>query len=383
MHLHSRKPARCFTGRLAQRLVARLVGARRSTLVAMLIAGAALMLGVAVPAGAQQVVKMTVTAGHPPVFAWVRLIDEFYIPEVEKRVAAMGNPVKFEWTRAYGGTVAKLGAESDALRTDISDLGIVAAIFEAGKFPLEQVSLMTPFSTDDMLLINRVTYKMHQDIPELTAFWTRNNMVYLGGAAIDSYHILTKFPMTSIDALKGKKILAPGPAANWIRNTGAVAVSGNLNTYYNDLQSGVADGVIVSMVPAASAKLHEVAPFITKVNIGAQATGALALNRRSLEKLPKAVQNVMIEVGQAYGERFARVQMETADQALKTMAAAGAKISEFSPDERRRWAEVLPPLAREWATELDGKGLAGSKVLKAYVEGLSGAGVKFPRDWTR
>ena len=29
-----------------------------------------------------------------------------------------------------------------------------------------------------------------------------------------------------------------------------MAVSGNLNTYYNDLKSGVADGVIVSMVPA-------------------------------------------------------------------------------------------------------------------------------------
>ena len=137
-------------------------------------------------ASAQTVVKMTVTAGHPPVFAWVKLIDDFVIPEIEKRVAAIGSPVKFEWTRAYGGTVAKLGAESDALRTDISDMGIVAAIFEAGQFPLEQFSLMAPFSTSDMLLINRVTYKMHQDRPELMAFWTRNNIVYLGGASIDT-----------------------------------------------------------------------------------------------------------------------------------------------------------------------------------------------------
>lgn len=350
-------------------------------LVAPVLFGAG--LACAAPATAQQVVKMTVTAGHPPVFAWVKLIDDYFIPEVEKRVAAIGSPVKFEWTRAYGGTVAKLGAESDALRTDVSDLGIVAAIFEAGKFPLQQVSLMTPFSTNDIRLVNRVTYRMHETIPEMREVWAKNNIVYLGGAAIDSYHLLTKFPMASIDALKGKKILAPGPAANWLRNTGAVAVAGNLNTYYNDLKSGVADGVIVSYVPAASAKLHEVAPNIVPVNIGAQATGALGVNKRSFERLPKPVQQIFLDAGMGYAEEFAKVQMATAEQALKTMVAGGGRIVELDPKERKRWADTLPPLGRDWAAELDGKGLAGSKVLKAYVDGLSAEGVQFPRDWTK
>lgn len=349
---------------------------------AAMLAGAVAALA-ALPASAQQVVKMTVTAGHPPVFAWVRLIDDFFIPELEKRVAAIGSPVKFEWTRAYGGTVAKLGAESDALRTDISDLGIVAAIFEAGKFPLEQFSLMTPFTTSDIRLINRVAYRMHETIPELTEFWTRNNIVWLGGAAIDSYHLMTKFPMTSIDALKGKKILAPGPAANWVRNTGAVAVAGNLTTYYNDLKSGVADGVLVSMAPAASAKLHEVAPTIIPVNIGAQSTGALGMNKRTFDKLPKDVQKIVIEVGKAYADEFAKVQMATADQALATMVAGGGKVTELSAAERKRWADTLPPLARDWAADLDKKGLAGSKVIKAYMDGLAAEGVKMPRDWTK
>ena len=349
---------------------------------AAMLAGAVAALA-AIPASAQQVVKMTVTAGHPPVFAWVRLIDDFFIPELEKRVAAIGSPVKFEWTRAYGGTVAKLGAESDALRTDISDLGIVAAIFEAGKFPLEQFSLMTPFTTSDIRMVNRVAYRMHETIPELTEFWTRNNIVWLGGAAIDSYQLMTKFPMTSIDALKGKKILAPGPAANWVRNTGAVAVAGNLTTYYNDLKSGVADGVLVSLAPAASAKLHEVAPTIIPVNIGAQSTGALGMNKRTFDKLPKEVQKIVIEVGKAYADEFAKVQMATADQALATMVASGGKVTELSAAERKRWADTLPPLARDWAADLDKKGLAGSKVIKAYVDGLVAEGVTMPRDWTK
>jgi len=39
---------------------------------------------------AQQTIRLTAAAGHPPVFLWVKLVDEFFIPEVDKRLAAAG-----------------------------------------------------------------------------------------------------------------------------------------------------------------------------------------------------------------------------------------------------------------------------------------------------
>src|SRR5690606_22862272 len=62
------------------------------------------------PAAAQQVIKLTATAGHPPVFLWVKTMDEVFIPEVDKRLAAAGNKYKIEWTKAWGGTLIKLGS---------------------------------------------------------------------------------------------------------------------------------------------------------------------------------------------------------------------------------------------------------------------------------
>ncbi|MEI2624541.1 MAG: hypothetical protein V9G23_12010 [Giesbergeria sp.] len=41
-------------------------------------------------AHAQQTIRLTAAGGHPPVFLWVKLIDEFFIPEVDKRLAAAG-----------------------------------------------------------------------------------------------------------------------------------------------------------------------------------------------------------------------------------------------------------------------------------------------------
>ena len=60
--------------------------------------------------------------------------------------------------------------------------------------------------------------------------------------------------------------------------TGAVGVSGNLTTYYNEIKTGVYDGVIVFASAALPGKLYEVAPYITKIGFGAQYAGGIAAN---------------------------------------------------------------------------------------------------------
>jgi TRAP-type C4-dicarboxylate transport system substrate-binding protein len=60
-----------------------------------------------------------------------------------------------------------------------------------------------------------------------------------------------------------------------VQGTGAVAVAGNLNTYYEDIKSGVSDGASPSATGAWGAKVHEVAPYITKVNFGSSSRAAL------------------------------------------------------------------------------------------------------------
>ncbi len=240
-----------------------------------LIATAALLAaaGLGAPAHAQQNIRLTAAAGHPPVFLWVKLVDEFFIREVDKRLAAAGKH-KIEWTRAWGGTLIKLGAESKGIGDGVADLGFVSTIFEAAKFPTQNVSYYAPFGTDDIGVVTQVVNELQGRIPAMGQAWSKNNLVYLGGAALDAYHIWTSFPLKSVDDLKGRKITAPGPAANWIKGTGAVAVAGNLNTYYEDIKSGVSNGVITFATGAWGAKVHEVAPYITKVNFGAQYAGA-------------------------------------------------------------------------------------------------------------
>jgi TRAP-type transport system periplasmic protein len=259
----------------------------------------------------------------------------------------------------------------------------ISTVFEAPKFPLQNISYFTPFGAEDVGTVASTVAALHQKVPGMADAWSKNGLVYLNGMALDTYHIWTKFPLTKIEDLQGKKIGAPGPAANWIKGTGAVAVAGTLNTYYEDIKSGVSDGAIVFSTGAWAAKLHEVAPYVTKVNFGAQFSGGLAVNKARFDGLSPDVQKALREASAEWSAAYARAQAAAAAGALENMGKAGAKITSLTDAERKRWADALPPVAKTWATDVQGKGLPANEVLNGYIAEINKAGAKPPRDWTK
>lgn len=352
----------------------------RRQLLAAGIAAASLALASA-PATAAQTIKLTAAAGHPPVFLWVKLLDEFFIPEVDRRLAGAGGKYQIAWTKAWGGTLVKLGAEGKGIADGVADLGMVSTIFEAAKFPLQNITYFTPFGSDSIQTVTDTVAQAQRQVKAMGDAWTKNGLVFLGGTALDTYHVWSTFPLRSIDDLRGRKILAPGPSANWLKNTGAVAVAGSLPTYYKDIQSGVADGVLTFTTGAWAAKVHEVAPYITRVNFGSQYAGGIAISKRRFDKLPAEVKKVLTDVGAEYAVRFAKAQDAAAAALLQKMVQAGAKVSTLSDAERKRWADALPPVAKTWAADGQSRGLPAGDVLRAYMDALKKTGTSLPRDW--
>jgi len=333
-------------------------------------------------AQAQQVIRLTATAGHPPVFLWVKTMDEVFIPEVDKRLAAAGNKFKIEWTKAWGGTLIKLGSESKGVADGVADVGLVSTVFEAAKFPLQNVSYFTPFGTEDVGTVSKTVAELQNSIPAMADAWNKSGLTYLNGMALDTYHVWTKFPITRIEDLQGKKLSAPGPAANWVRGTGAVAVAGTLNSYYEDIKSGVSDGAVVFSTGAWGAKLHEVAPYVTKINFGSMFSGGIVVNKSRFEKLPPEVQKALRDASDEWAAQYAKAQTAAVDTVLRNMAGAGAKISELSPAERKRWADALSPIGKTWSADVASKGGPGPEVLKGYMDALKRSGATLPRDWS-
>ena len=67
----------------------------------------ALMTGMAVvPAMATETIKAVVIDGYPARALWVKEFSNFFIPEVDKKLAATGN-YKMDWQESYGGSIVK------------------------------------------------------------------------------------------------------------------------------------------------------------------------------------------------------------------------------------------------------------------------------------
>ncbi len=327
--------------------------------------------------------KITVVAGHPPIFLWVTLCRDYFIPEVDKRVAALGGNHKIQWNQAYGGTIAKIGGALEAIEEGIADMGFVGTIFEAPKMPLHNVTYMTPFGTDNIFYVVDTIRELQSKIPQLAQEWTNHNQIYLGGAALDTYGILTNFPVNRVDDVNGHKIAAPGPSANWLKGTGGVPVASNLNEYYNGIKTGVFEGTLTFMTAAAAIKVHEVAPHLLMVNFGSQFAGGLSINKDVFESFPKEIQAIFVDVGNAYTKRLAEAQAARAHKAMEGMKKGGAKVTYLSEGERKRWAEKLPNVPMEWVASMEKKGLPGNAILKGYLDGLRQRGVTLAREWDK
>ncbi len=346
------------------------------------IAVAALFMGVfgAVQPAVAQKISVTVVNGHPPVFLWVKHLTETFIPAVERELEGSG--ITIDWTEAYGGSLAKVGGELEALEEGLAEVGVVPTVFEPAKLALDNVTYYTPFGSTSPNQVVEIIDNLHATVPALGEGWAKNNLVYLGaGFGIDNYHLWTKFPVNSVADLEGRKIGAAGPAVNWLKGTGAVGVSGNLTTYFNSLKTGVYDGVIVFATAALPAKLYEVAPFITKVSFGAQYAGGLAANKDWYDAQPEALQKALLVAAQDYRTAYHKELNARVEGAFATMEAAGATITTLPEAERQKWAALLPNVAKDWASGLTDKGVPGEDVLSAYMTALRDGGVSPARNW--
>jgi TRAP-type C4-dicarboxylate transport system substrate-binding protein len=325
-------------------------------------------------------VTATIVAGHPPVFRWVKHASQTFIPAVN--AALEGTDTKFTWSEQYGGSLAKVGDELEAVEEGLAEIGLVSSLFDPAKLSVQNVTYFTPFVSSNSTLVASWMDELQQTNADMKASWAANGLEYLGGAiGIDDYLLMTNFPIKSISDLEGKKIGAPGPAVNWLKGTGAVGVSGNLTTYYNEIKTGVYDGVIVFASAAVPGKLYEVAPHITKVGFGAQYAGGFAANKDWYDGLSANVQSILKAAAKTNSDAYQKDLDATVNKFLGIMEAKGATVTEVDEAFRTQWAAGMDNVAKDWAARLDADGAAGTAVLKSYMNTMREAGATPVRNW--
>lgn len=330
-----------------------------------------------------ETIRLTIASSHTTGLPWVGVMHTLVVPESNRRLEAMGSPNRIRWTEAYGGSLYKYGNTLEAVEIGLTDMGWVGTLWELSKMPLQNVTYYAPFVTDDFEMIFEIMNELHARVPALNDAWTAQNQKFLGGSVLDTYHLMTNFPVRTVEDLRGVKILAPGPSAAWLEGTGAVPVDGGLTTYYTQIQTGVADGVLTILTGAPPYRIHEVAPYITLVGLGGQLTGGLSINLDTWNSLPEDVQSVLLELGVEYSRGVADELGQRYERGLVSMQADGAEVYELPLEEKLKWLNGLPNIAGRWVEATEARGIPAGEVLQIYMDSVRRRGGKPLRDWDR
>ncbi|MEN8872496.1 MAG: C4-dicarboxylate TRAP transporter substrate-binding protein [Pacificibacter sp.] len=326
-------------------------------------------------------IKLTAASSHPPFLPWVEVITKHVVPETNARLAAMGSENEVLWTEAYAGALFNAPNALEGVEGGLADIAWVGTIFEPAKLPLQNVHFYAPFAVGDVHALTEIGNELHANLPIMNEQWDKNNQRFLGAMADGSYHLITREPINSMEDLQGLKLLAGGAVATWLDGTGATAVNGAFPEFYNSISTGIADGAVMTVNGMLPFKIHEVAPYITLVDMGGPITGALTVNNDTWNSLPKDVQGVLTELGGEYSTMVADSVAAREKTFLGIMEGEGAKISTFDAAERQKWADTLPDLAGDWVALNEASGLPAGKVLKAFLEGARSRGFEPLRTW--
>lgn len=336
----------------------------------------------ALPVLAQETIKAVVIDGYPARALWVQEFTNFFIPEVDKRLAEAG-AYKMDWQESYGGAIVKPKGVLEGIQLGLGDIGIVTTIFHSSKLPSQAISAVTPFVAADARAVAKAVDEIAKEYPTMQNEFDKQNQVYLAtGVVLDTYQLFSKEPINSMADIEGGKVAGAGMNLRYLEGIeGAAGVRGGLTDFYNMLQTGLVDHAMLWPEAAKTFKIAEVAPYMLRVDLGAVNSKTITVNKDYWEGLPDEVKAVLQEVAVLYRDHVAGMAMDRAEESRQAYVAGGGTIVEMDAEGRAAWAASMPNIAQEWALGLDGSGEPGTEMLNAYLGKLAEAGYTPVRDW--
>jgi TRAP-type C4-dicarboxylate transport system substrate-binding protein len=323
-------------------------------------------------------IKLRIASGHPAVNTYVNLMQNFFVPEVSKRVKEKTQHT-VEFVEGYGGSMVKVADTLEGVQSGIIDIGGYCFCFEPSNLPLHAFQVMVPFGTMDPVTSVTMARRVYDKVPYMSnVFEEKFNQKLIALIADNGYNLGTNFEWKTVADLKGQKLAGAGLNLKWLEFAGAVPVQGSLPEAYTGMQTGVYNGWIMFPSGWVNFKLYEVGKYYTEVGFGAITWHGLTVNKARWAKLPKDVQDIMLQVAREYEARTGTVNKENYPKQIEQLKANGAVIKSVPDSVRVEWATSLKGWPQDKAAELDKQGLPASQVLKLALEEAEKLGHKWP-----
>lgn len=315
---------------------------------ALLGAGVAAM---SVTAHAQDYPETNIRFAHTlPATGTSAVGDAWVAQEVEKR---SGGKVKFQMF--WAGAAAAPPEMFDLVSTGGIDAAAITPSWFAANLPFFAPLSSVPFSYPNAASAQKVANALYADVPALKAEADANKLHVMRFPVLNSYHALCTSPVKTIEDFKGKKVRSQGDYMPIVLGTvGATPVTVLPGEFYESLQRGTIDCIVLPWDLIAANRLYEVAKFASNVDFGPIVAHLSLMNLDKWNSLDPSVQKLITEV-QADAQAKDMEAVENASEiAIAKMKDNGVEFADFADQEKLQG--MIPDLLDNWQKRMADKG---------------------------
>jgi TRAP-type C4-dicarboxylate transport system substrate-binding protein len=332
-----------------------------------LILAAAVVVLAAAPTFGQSYSELKLREGNvTPATAAPAFAEKWFADEVSKR---SGGKIKIEnfWSGAAG-------APGEMLKL-VSGGALDMGAFPGSWFPA-QMPFLASFSALPVVLPNAAKAQtigttLWTKIPALREEAKANKLYPLFFQVLNEYRLLCKSPIRTMADLRNKKIRSQGeymPLA--LRALDAVPVTVLPGEFYEAMQRGRLDCMLLPWDLLAVNRLYEVAKYGSDLSFGSLVADAVFINADKWNSLSPEVKKLLTETAKEAQAYDLKAVTDLEAKALETMKAKGMQLVEFQ--DKAAFKAKMPDFLAVWQKrmEKDGKGVDAAKVVEVWKSAM-------------
>jgi TRAP-type C4-dicarboxylate transport system substrate-binding protein len=314
-------------------------------------------------AGAQaQTIKLRVADVYPVGHTVSNTTIKVFMEDVKAR---LGNKIDFEYYPAE-----QLGKGKDLLsltQSGVVDIGLVVPSYISEKLPLSAVSelpggyrtscqgtmAMHELSTGDGILAKQE--------------FGPNGVRVLITHSFAPFQAFSSKPYEGLKSYAGQKLRTLGLVTDLtIKSMGAVPIRISAPEINEAMARGTIDGGLLGVATVIS---YDLIRYLKSATYGESFGGTVVtytISETNWRKLPKDVQDAMVEAGKAATLNGCKEADKSVDTHYEKLKAAGVQVVKLDAADRESFSERTASIGKDWAATLDQRNKPASKVLEAF-----------------
>ena len=296
-------------------------------------------------------VNLKIANYFPPPAMQSKLLEEFG-KELQARTVGR---IKVQYFP--GGSLLKAPATIKGIDSGIADIGLSHIEYTRGRFPVME-ALEMPLGYASAWVANQVMNDFYdkfkpKEFDDYKVLWFH---------ACAPSVVITKKPVRKLEDMKGLTLRSPGRFGDVVSALGGTPAPTPIMETYDAIAKGVIDGVFTPYETLKTFKFAEIAKYVTDTTfIGPCYPFYVVMNKKSYQKLPADLKEILDELAGEYKERYALMWNGIEFPGKAFGKELGVEYISLSAEEAARWEQAVQPVVENYIQDMVSKGYKESE----------------------